>query len=88
MRSNTARARTRRSEFAARSLTIEVADAGSGFDPEEVKDKIEASRRAGTNTRGWGLTLIKELMDEVVFDSDSQGTRITMHKNRLSANLG
>jgi serine/threonine-protein kinase RsbW len=63
-------------------LSIQVSDAGSGFDPDEVIDKIAASRLAGTKTRGWGLTLIKELMDEVVFDSNSQGTRITMQKNR------
>ena len=32
--------------------------------------------------RGWGLQLMKELMDTVEFQSNKDGTTVTMTKNR------
>ena len=53
------------------NLTIKVIDKGVGFDSSAIKlpnieDKVGTQERK----RGWGLMLIKELMDSVDFESD------------------
>ena len=63
-------------------LCITVRDEGVGFAPEEVekptlKDKLRAQRK-----RGWGLTIIRGLMDEVEIQSGAQGTTVVMCKAR------
>jgi len=64
------------------SLVIKVIDQGIGFDKTKIAiPKIE--NKIGTNERkrGWGLQLIKELMDSVEFESNEDGTTVTMKKN-------
>ncbi len=64
------------------SLVIKVIDQGIGFDKTNVEiPKIE--NKIGTNERkrGWGLQLIQELMDSVEFESNEEGTTVTMKKN-------
>jgi|TARA_B110000977_G_scaffold191169_1_gene262914 serine/threonine-protein kinase RsbW len=64
------------------SLVIKVIDQGIGFDKTNVEiPKIE--NKIGTNERkrGWGLKLIQELMDSVEFESNEEGTTVTMKKN-------
>ena len=51
------------------------------FDLEEAKRRIQDKREKGL-PRGWGLTLIEELMDELEIDSTDKGTLITMTKYR------
>jgi len=64
-----------------KKLTIKIADHGSGFDPSLVEDpKIEEKLFKKTRKRGWGLKLIKHLMDEVTIQSDKNGTIVTMIK--------
>lgn len=64
------------------ALIIEIKDKGKGFDTTnvelpEIEKKIHSKRK-----RGWGLQLMRELMDEVVIDSDATGTTIKMTKKR------
>ena len=64
------------------SLTIKVIDKGKGFDASsiplpDIDDKLVSDKK-----RGWGLMLIKELMDTVDYESDHTGTTLTMVKNK------
>ena len=43
----------------------------------KIEDKLVADRK-----RGWGLQLIKELMDTVEFESSDEGTTVTMTKKK------
>ncbi len=62
------------------SLVIEVEDQGRGFDPTE-SPRDSATRVHGcTSKRGWGLTLIRELMDEVQIRSNPGMTLVRMSK--------
>jgi serine/threonine-protein kinase RsbW len=63
-------------------LQISIRDKGIGFVLSEVEvptieEKLRAKRK-----RGWGLKIIRGLMDEVNIDSDSSGTNIVMSKYR------
>ena len=63
-------------------LIIKVGDKGIGFDDEvvaipKIEDKFKTDHK-----RGWGLQLMKELMDTVEFQSSEGGTTVTMTKNR------
>ncbi len=63
-------------------LIVKVGDKGIGFDDEVVAiHKIEEKLNSG-HKRGWGLQLMKELMDTVEFQSSEDGTTVTMTKNR------
>jgi len=63
-------------------LIIKVGDKGIGFDAEVVAiPKIE-EKLLLIIRRGWGLQLMKELMDTVEFQSSEDGTTVTMTKNR------
>lgn len=63
-------------------LEITVRDTGQGFEPSKIADpKIEEKLRAARK-RGWGLKIIRGLMDEVAIASDAEGTTITMIKYR------
>jgi serine/threonine-protein kinase RsbW len=64
------------------SLVIKVIDQGIGFDKTKVEiHKIENKIGKEERKRGWGLQLIQELMDSVEFESNSEGTTVTMKKN-------
>jgi serine/threonine-protein kinase RsbW len=64
------------------SLVIKVIDQGIGFDKTKVEiPKIENKIGKDERKRGWGLQLIQELMDSVEFESNSDGTTVTMKKN-------
>ncbi len=61
-------------------LVIEVEDHGGGFDPVAAP-RHSASRVLGcASKRGWGLTLIRELMDEVQIRSQPGRTLVRMCK--------
>ena len=64
------------------SLVIKVIDKGIGFDKTKVESpKIENKIGKDKRKRGWGLQLIQELMDSVEFESNDEGTTVTMKKN-------
>jgi serine/threonine-protein kinase RsbW len=63
-------------------LQITIRDSGVGFAPENlVKPRIEDKLKAASK-RGWGLTIIKGLMDEVDIHSGPRGTTVVMSKLR------
>ena len=51
------------------------------FNPNNKKIKIE-DKIVSDRKRGWGLQLIKELMDSVEFESSEEGTTVTMTKKK------
>ena len=69
------------------TFVVMIQDFGSGFDSDstetpDIKDKIHVK---GSYKRGWGLKLMREMMDEVRIDSDDDGTIITLVKHRADA---
>ena len=68
-------------EIGEDQLTIQISDPGKGFDLKQVKDQLQERRDRGEH-RGWGLAIMKGLMDEVKVESGEQGTTITMVKHR------
>jgi serine/threonine-protein kinase RsbW len=61
-------------------LVIEVEDHGRGFDPDDVPPRRPAPKLGSGPRRGWGLTLIRELMDEVQITSRPGMTLVRMLK--------
>ena len=64
-----------------RGMTISIHDGGDGFDLDEAMARIVEKRNKGEK-RGWGLTLMSELMDEVEVNTSTIGTLVTMTKYR------
>ena len=64
------------------TLTIKVGDKGEGFDSEVVAIPNIDEKINSDHKRGWGLQLMKELMDTVEFESSETGTTVTMTKNK------
>ena len=62
-------------------LTIKVIDKGKGFDSEGIPD-IDSKLKKQERKRGWGVMLIKELMDSVDYESGNDGTTLTMTKKK------
>jgi serine/threonine-protein kinase RsbW len=63
-------------------LQITITDSGIGFSPDDVEEPIIAEKLKAASKRGWGLKIIKGLMDEVEIRSGSTGTIIVMSKSR------
>ncbi len=61
-------------------LVIEVEDQGGGFDPAKAPSNSASRVHGCTSKRGWGLTLIRELMDEVQIQSNPGQTLVRMRK--------
>jgi serine/threonine-protein kinase RsbW len=61
-------------------LVVEVEDHGHGFDPAAVPSRRPAPALGTGPKRGWGLTLIHELMDEVQITSRPGLTLVRMLK--------
>ena len=61
-------------------LEVEVLDNGKGFDHATVEEPSPHKTFANHRKRGWGLQIIKSLMDEVNITSGEWGTRILMRK--------
>ncbi len=64
------------------TLTIKVEDKGVGFESEEVEIPDIDEKLKGQRKRGWGLQIIKELMDSVEWESSQAGTTVTMTKTK------
>lgn len=62
------------------SLSIQVADEGTGFDPGNVPDPL--SPEGLLKPSGRGIFLMRAIMDEVHFRQLSPGTEITLVKHR------
>jgi len=61
-------------------LMIVVEDKGRSFDPKRVPVPEPVTTRKAPSRRGWGIELIKNLMDRVEFDDVPVGTRLRMIK--------
>ncbi len=58
------------------NIRISIENRGVG-----VAIKQASATEESTGRRGWGLTLIKNLMDEVVFQQSDDGTKLVMSKS-------
>ena len=68
-----------------KELEITVRDNGRGFDPDVVAEPLISEKignNASSNKRGWGLQIIRSLMDSVDIVSSANGTQIIMIKSR------
>lgn len=63
-------------------LRITVRDTGIGFNPDEQKEPKIEEKILAQRKRGWGLRIIRGLMDEVEIHSGSEGTTVVMSKLR------
>lgn len=70
-------------------LTIVVDNPGLVFDPATVAEPVLEAKLGGAkgvrDKRGWGLKLMRTLMDEVVFEPCDEGTRVRLVKHRTPA---
>ncbi len=63
------------------ALMLEVRDKGAGFNPEEIKPPdFELMQQVGGGAGGFGLHMIKALVDKLEIDSSPAGTTIRMSK--------
>jgi serine/threonine-protein kinase RsbW len=63
-------------------LRITVRDSGIGFSPENIEEPTIQEKLKSQRKRGWGLKIIRGLMDEVEIDSGMEGTTVVMSKMR------
>lgn len=63
-------------------LRITVRDTGIGFSPDVLEEPSMAEKLRSPRKRGWGLKIIRGLMDEVEIRSGSSGTTVVMSKMR------
>ena len=63
-------------------LQLKITDHGTGFGAEQTNLLTGEARARAMQKRGWGLEIIREMMDEVEIDSGDEGTTITMLKKR------
>ena len=61
-------------------LEVEVLDRGMGFDQASVAPPSPEKTFSGRQKRGWGLQIMRSLMDSVDITSGHGGTRILMRK--------
>jgi serine/threonine-protein kinase RsbW len=63
-------------------LRILVHDNGIGFAPEMLEEPTMEGKLKAVRKRGWGLKIIRGLMDEVEILSGIEGTTVVMSKMR------
>ncbi len=66
----------------AESLRITVRDSGQGFVPEDIVESKIGDKIHSESKRGWGLQIMRGMMDTVEIESGKDGTRVVMTKAR------
>jgi serine/threonine-protein kinase RsbW len=62
-------------------LTVIIKDNGKGFDTGAINENPDIKEKLTSEyKRGWGIMLIKNLMDKVEIESNSEGTTLKMTK--------
>ena len=69
----------------ASALHIEVEDHGEGLREPPALPDLRAMMEEGKPTRGWGLLLIRRLMDELTFERKPNGGHVVHMVLRLPA---
>lgn len=64
------------------TLRITVHDNGVGFNPDTVEKPQIATKLRAVDKRGWGLEIMRGLMDDVEIHSGTDGTTVVMTKAR------
>jgi serine/threonine-protein kinase RsbW len=64
------------------TLRITVRDTGVGFSPEDLSEPMIEDKLKSQRKRGWGLKIIRGLMDDVEIRSNPGGTTVVMSKSR------
>jgi len=66
------------------ALEVIVRDNGKGFNPDSVSEPDIGDKigKVDSKKRGWGLHIMKSLMDEVEIHSSQNGTQVVMTKHR------
>ena len=68
-------------------LELRITDHGIGFRTNQVDDsRMQRSENKGLQKRGWGLEIIRHMMDEVDVESTENGTTVTMVKKKYPSN--
>jgi serine/threonine-protein kinase RsbW len=67
-------------EIDPEKLRITVRDNGIGFSPDAVTEPLLQDKLRAQRKRGWGLKIIRGLMDEVEIRSGVEGTTVVMSK--------
>jgi anti-sigma regulatory factor (Ser/Thr protein kinase) len=67
--------------FDGRQLTVEIKDAGKGFDRWNASDYVKPM---STAPRGFGTYIMRRLMDEIEYSE--HGTRVRLVKRRILKN--
>lgn len=64
-------------------LELRIRDRGSGFIPDRVKP-LKTRLGGDLRKRGWGMEIIRSMMDAVNVQSSEEGTTVTMIKKKIS----
>jgi anti-sigma regulatory factor (Ser/Thr protein kinase) len=68
------------------ALEIVIENEGYGFDPLAVPPAPDPRAKLGArNKRGWGISLMRQFMDELDYDPCTRGTRLRLLKRRIAA---
>tara|TARA_B100000941_G_C28452776_1_gene526042 strand:+ start:555 stop:977 length:423 start_codon:yes stop_codon:yes gene_type:complete len=63
-------------------LTIKIHDRGKGFDEKKVENPDIKKKIKSDYKRGWGMSLMEQLMDSVEVSNDEYGCTIILKKRR------
>lgn len=72
-------------KMCSKSLEVHVHDQGRGLESELVNPNIDAQVESKADTRGWGVFLIRNLVDEVEFKRVPEGGNVTRMVIRLGS---